>query len=113
MAPPFKEVEFDILYGTGISKEGELVEDTIGLRTETLPGEALLKRVMLGGERVGGPEALEALRERFRSEFSCLGEAHKSIKNPEHYPVRLSPGLEAAQSRTVREVKKRELGESS
>lgn len=26
LAPPFKEVEFDILYGTGISKTGELVD---------------------------------------------------------------------------------------
>ena len=26
MAPPFKQVEFDIMYGEGISKNGELVD---------------------------------------------------------------------------------------
>ena len=34
MAPPFREAEFDIMYGKGISKEGELVD--LGVRAEIL-----------------------------------------------------------------------------
>lgn len=34
IAPPFKEAEFDILYGKGISKEGEIVD--IGVKTGVL-----------------------------------------------------------------------------
>ena len=26
MAPPFKVVEFDVIYGSGISKEGEIID---------------------------------------------------------------------------------------
>jgi len=26
LAPPFKQVEFDIMYGSGVSKTGELVD---------------------------------------------------------------------------------------
>src|SRR5471032_140129 len=49
MAPPFKEVEFDILYGQGISREGDMVD---------LPSEANIidksgAWFSLAGERIG------------------------------------------------------------
>ncbi len=94
------------------TREGKMIGDTIGLRAESHGGTPLLKCMMLGGERLSQPESLQHIRERFRAEFSTLGDPYKSIKNPETYPVRLSPMLEAAQSRTVREVRRRELGES-
>ena len=49
MAPPFKEVEFDILYGEGVSREGELID----LATA---GEIIEKSgawLSYGGERIG------------------------------------------------------------
>jgi len=49
VAPPFKEAEFDILYGSGISKEGELVD----LGAELGIVEKSGAWYSFGGERIG------------------------------------------------------------
>jgi recombination protein RecA len=49
MAPPFREVEFDILYGQGISKEGDLVD----LAAEANVVEKSGAWFSFGGERIG------------------------------------------------------------
>jgi recombination protein RecA len=49
VAPPFKEAEFDIFYGTGISKEGELVD----LGTELGIVEKSGAWYSFNGERIG------------------------------------------------------------
>ncbi|HRC56978.1 MAG TPA: recombinase RecA [Kofleriaceae bacterium] len=49
MAPPFKEVEFDILYGHGISREGDLVD----LASEANIIEKSGAWYSFGGERIG------------------------------------------------------------
>jgi recombination protein RecA len=49
MAPPFKEVEFDILYGQGISREGDLVD----LASEANIIEKSGAWYSFGGERIG------------------------------------------------------------
>jgi recombination protein RecA len=49
VAPPFREAEFDILYGSGISKEGELVD----LASEHNIIEKLGAWYSYGGERIG------------------------------------------------------------
>jgi recombination protein RecA len=54
MAPPFKEAEFDILYGTGISRDGEIVD----LGSEMSVVEKSGAWYSFGGERIGqGREA--------------------------------------------------------
>jgi recombination protein RecA len=54
MAPPFKEAEFDILYGTGISRDGEIVD----LGSEMSVIEKSGAWYSFGGERIGqGREA--------------------------------------------------------
>src|SRR5690242_837892 len=49
VAPPFREAEFDILYGSGISKEGELVD----IAAEHNIIEKLGAWYSYGGERIG------------------------------------------------------------
>jgi recombination protein RecA len=49
MAPPFKEAEFDILYGTGISRDGEVVD----LGSELGIIEKSGAWYSYGGERIG------------------------------------------------------------
>jgi recombination protein RecA len=49
MAPPFKEVEFDILYGQGVSREGDLVD----LASEANIVEKSGAWFSYGGERIG------------------------------------------------------------
>ena len=54
VAPPFKEAEFDILYGTGISRDGEIVD----LGSESGIIEKSGAWYSYGGERIGqGREA--------------------------------------------------------
>jgi recombination protein RecA len=54
MAPPFKEAEFDILYGSGISRDGEVVD----LGSELGIVEKSGAWYSYGGERIGqGREA--------------------------------------------------------
>ena len=57
LAPPFKEAEFDVLYGTGISRDGELVD--IGSDTGILEKSGAW--YSFNGERIGqGRESAKA-----------------------------------------------------
>src|SRR5437899_476262 len=49
VAPPFREAEFDILYGTGISKEGELID----IASEQGIVEKTGAWYAFGGDRIG------------------------------------------------------------
>ncbi len=71
MAPPFKEVEFDILYGEGISKEGDLLDIAANLNIVDKSGAWYTykdERIGQGRENARGylkahPEHLRTIRE--------------------------------------------------
>lgn len=93
---------------------GKIRKDIIAMRGERIRGgEPLLKRVMKAGKRIGKAPSLKSIQNTFLTEYSYLDERYKSIgKSEAAYPVTLSPRLRALQSRIIRKVEKKELGES-
>ena len=56
MAPPFKVVEFDVIYRSGISKEGEIIDMAarLSIIEKSEPG-------LYNGNKLGQEEAVKAL----------------------------------------------------
>src|SRR5579863_7188574 len=80
MAAPFREAEFDILYGEGISKEGDLIDLAVGLNQVEKSGSWF----SFGGERIGqGREnARQFLRDNADIRNKIELEVRKALKLP-------------------------------
>ena len=74
MAPPFREAEFDILYGTGISKEGELVD----LASDNNIIEKLGAWYSYSGERIG--QGRENARDFLRANPKIADEIENKVR---------------------------------
>jgi len=86
VAPPFKEAEFDILYGTGISKEGELADLGADLGVVEKSGAWY----SFNGERIGqgrentkdflkeNPEIADAIEQRIREKCGLIAAGNGS-----------------------------------
>ncbi|MGO9602004.1 MAG: recombinase RecA [Candidatus Binataceae bacterium] len=74
VAPPFREAEFDILYGSGISKEGELVD----LGSEQGVIEKLGAWYSYGGERIG--QGRENARDLLKANPKLADEIEQKIR---------------------------------
>ncbi len=85
MAPPFKEVEFDILYGEGISREGELID----LATTSNILEKSGAWLSYGGERIGqGRENAKTFLREHPDLYSTL-----EMKVLAAHDIQRSPGV--------------------
>ncbi|HQZ39490.1 MAG TPA: recombinase RecA [Vicinamibacterales bacterium] len=83
MAPPFREAEFDIVYGEGISREGDLLDLAVDKKIVEKSGAWFA----YGGERLGQgrenvkaflkehPDIRNAIEERVRRELGMTREA--------------------------------------
>ncbi len=86
VAPPFKEAEFDIMYGTGISREGDLVD--LGANVDIV--EKSGSWYSFAGERIGQgrenaktflrehPDVAQAIEDRLREHFGLNPPAEKT-----------------------------------
>jgi recombination protein RecA len=78
MAPPFREVEFDILYGEGVSKEGDLlVVDKSG------------SWYSFEGERLG--QGREATRDMLKTNRPLLDTIEARVRTHFGLPVNVPP----------------------
>ncbi len=83
MAPPFKQVEFDIMYGEGISKMGELIDLGVKAAIVEKAGSWFSydnQRIGQGRENVKQflrehPEISGAIEQRIREHSGIIGEA--------------------------------------
>src|SRR5438034_3654861 len=83
VAPPFREAEFDVMYGEGISKDGELLDQGVERKIIEKSGTWF----SYGGERLGQgrenaktflkqtPDVYRAIEDRIRRELGMLREA--------------------------------------
>jgi recombination protein RecA len=77
LAPPFREAEFDIMYGEGISREGDLLDQGVERKIVEKSGTWF----SYGGERLGqgrenaktflkqNPEMTNAIEQKLRKEM--------------------------------------------
>jgi recombination protein RecA len=104
MAPPFKEVEFDIMYGTGISREGDLIDLA---STENIV-EKSGAWYAYDGERIGqGREnAKDYLRDHPEIATSIERKVLEKVGILKPSPVQAVPDMEADEKRArVKAVK--------
>ena len=75
---------------------GKMKEDVIGLEDDPPAGggEPLLKQVVKNGKQVYKFPGLEGVRQNVQVQLASLGDQYKKIRNPDKYPVRVSPKLQ-------------------
>ncbi|OIO34422.1 MAG: recombinase RecA [Candidatus Omnitrophica bacterium CG1_02_40_15] len=74
VAPPFRNAEFEIIHGEGISREGSIIE--LGIESEVLTKSG--SSIIFGTEKLG--QGMESAREYLKNNAKVCSEIEKKIK---------------------------------
>jgi len=96
MAAPFREAEFDILYGEGISREGDLIDLAVGLNLVEKSGAWF----SFGGERIG--QGRENARQFLRDNADVRRKLETEVRKALHLPLPPESQTETATATTAR-----------
>lgn len=77
IAPPFKEAEFDIMYGTGVSREGDILDLAAGIDVVEKSGSWY----SYGGNKIG--QGRESAKTYFMEHPEIMNEVEKKVRD--HY----------------------------
>src|SRR5918998_552129 len=90
VAPPFRECEFDIMYGEGISREGDLLDLAVTNRIVEKSGAWFSYK----GERLG--QGRENSKQTLKDDASMFARINNDVRVALGLPVRESAAAEAA-----------------
>ena len=99
VAPPFRECEFDIMYGEGISREGDLLDLAVNQRAVEKSGAWFSYK----GERLG--QGRENAKQALRDNPEILRKIEKDVKVKLGLPVREEPEPATVKAATASEKK--------
>lgn len=113
VAPPFKQVEFDIMYGTGISKEGDLLDLAVAEKVVDKAGAWYsYKDGKIGQGRenakrflIENPEVMTEIREKVLIKNGLMEDPNLNI-NSETGEIIDEPAAEVAPKKTTKKSKK-------
>ena len=81
VAPPFKQADFDIMYGTGISREGTVLDIAADLNIVNKSGAWY----SYGDDRLG--QGRENVKEMLKERADLLNEIERKVR--EHFNLRI------------------------
>ena len=89
IAPPFKEAEFDIMFGKGISKEGDILDLAVSINLVNKSGSWFSynsEKIGQGRENAKAyltehPEIMDELEQKIRAHYHIGGEEEAAEEN--------------------------------